>query len=177
MTRRTLLSTRSLAVGALLGLALLLALAIPRAHAAGGCAQRCTGGKPPISGQSLPDVHVAATVSPDGEIRLTFSCPAVDGSCEGVVVLRTLHSMSTRAAFKPAGPTERKRPLTIGHASVALPGGSTRVVRIRLPGKGLSELRKVHRLAIVATLTSNVDGVSQAVTETVTLRPPAKAHG
>ncbi|HEV2998957.1 MAG TPA: hypothetical protein VGX16_07600 [Solirubrobacteraceae bacterium] len=158
-------------------MALCLSLAIPRAHAAGDCGRRCTGGKPPISGQSLPEVHVAATVSPGGEVRLTVSCPAVDGSCEATVVLRTLHPLSSRAAFRPAGSTERKRPLTIGHASFALPGGATRVLSIRLSGKGLAELRKARRLTIVATLTSNVDGVSQAVTETVTLRPPAKTRG
>jgi hypothetical protein len=124
---------------------------------------------------SLPDAQLTGLtlqVGASGAVVAKVSCPVGETTCVGTVTLRTLRAVSASAS--PA--LRRHAILAIGSFSV--PGGSTKVVTLRLSAQARKLLGSLHKLRAQATVRAHdATGATHTSAQIVLLHMGRQSRG
>ena len=120
----------------------------------------------------VPDAELTSTsltVSPSGIISAKVTCPTVESSCKGTVVLHTLNPVSVGTADHQS--KQRKAVLMLAGSSFTVAGGHVKAVTLHLSAKARALMARTHVLRVRATIAAHDPAGAVHTTKTiVTLR-------
>ncbi len=137
-----------------------------------GLGNQGVGGFQIVKAAAVPDAVLASAAlhaSSAGYVTLAISCPTGESSCAGTVTLRTQGAVVTSALA-------RKSVVSLAAGAFDIPGGQTKVVKLRLSRRARVLLARMHVLKARVTILAHDQAGATHTTEVVVPLRAVQAH-